>query len=135
MVYSALGTAATAGDVSTLSKIKIPNTKFTWPAEGNYMSGDKKLVASKIQFAGIPKSGATTTNSASIISGITSGIASAGFTGTASSLTTTAGLTSATTAFAAPAAATCPATVAAVTGAMSTVMAVGASIAALAMAF
>lgn len=137
-VYQATGAQVAGGSNAVINKAKTvqPNRLAIWPQTGNYAVDKGTTIASAMQISGEPllssNAKADTTaiftamkaGMATSIVGISASIAGATVTNAAASTALAAPVT------ATPAAATCPAT-----GALSTVVAAGAAIAALAMAF
>lgn len=143
-VYEAKSAAASPGEEALLASLTLPEPKFQW-RNGNYLDFARTGVKTTIGFSGLSKAASNAqADATATITTIKTGVASAGFTATAATASTTAMLSSATTAFTAPTAATCDQsqayctktypTVCKTSGALS-LAAVGASIAALAMAF
>lgn len=144
-VYEAKSAAASPGEEALLSSLTLPEPKFQWRT-GNYLDFARTGVKTTIGFSGVTKSTASAqADATATITTIKTGVASAGFTATAAASGGTYAMkASATTAFTAPTAATCDQsqayctktypTVCKTSGALS-LAAVGASIAALAMAF
>jgi len=142
-VYQAAGTDAKtpATSVASATAGDIPSRLAVFPSEGNYLSSDNKVVSLQLQLNGEPNNTSgdnTKANTDKIVAAIKAAI---GTTQMANSFGTVTKFSEA--ALAAPVAATCAYKTAAdckasadcKTGALSTVVAVGASIAALAMAF
>lgn len=143
-VYEAQSAASSPGEEALLSTLTLVEPKFQW-RNGNYLDFARTGIKTTIGFSGVTKAASNTqADGTATITTIKTGVASAGFTATAATAASTVMLSSATTAFTAPTAATCDQsqayctktypTVCKTSGALS-LAAVGASIAALAMAF
>jgi hypothetical protein len=143
-VYEAKSAASAPGEEALLSSLTLPEPKFQW-RNGNYLDFARTGVKTTIGFSGVSKSTSNTqADATATITTIKTGVATAGFTATAATAAATVMKSSAATAFTAPTAATCDQsqayctktypTVCKTSGALS-LAAVGASIAALAMAF
>lgn len=143
-IYHAQSASASPGEEAPFASFTLPEPKFQW-RNGNYIDFARTGLKSTIGYSGIAKSGQTATaDGTATITTIKTGVATAGFTGTAAKASSTVMKTSAATAFTAPVVKTCDQsqsyctttypTVCKTSGAAS-LAAAGAAILALSMAF
>lgn len=134
-VYSCTSAATNIGTTAIAGSAVVPNRMVYWPTTGNTYTTDKTTLTTSLQIAGEPLN-ASNTNAklTTLLTALKGGMATS-MLASSYNLSATVNTKAAETALAAPAAAAACPTCATCTGALSTIVAAGASIAALAMAF